>query len=77
MIAARLWRLLTQTAENWSAHQASSVEAALAFYCAFSLAPLIVIIAAIVGQIVGTQIAYGYVASQLSVLLGGAAPKLC
>jgi membrane protein len=76
VLAARVWRLLRQAGENWSADQASSLGAALAFYCAFSLAPLIVIIVTIVGQIVGTQTAYGYVASQLSVLLGAGSAQI-
>ena len=66
----RLWDLLKRAADNWSSDQASTLGAALAFYCAFSLAPLLVILVALVGRIVGENVAYGYVASQLSTLLG-------
>jgi membrane protein len=70
LAARRLWQLVKQAAENWSTDQASTIGAALAFYCAFSLAPLLVILVAIVGRIVGPKIAYGYVAAELSTLLG-------
>lgn len=66
----RLWQLITEAANNWSTDQASTIGAALAFYCAFSLAPLVVILVTIVGRIVGAKVAYGYVATQLAGLLG-------
>jgi membrane protein len=74
--AIRLWRLIKQAADNWSTDEASTIGAALAFYCAFSLAPLLVIILTIVGKIVGTQVAYGYVADQLSALLGAGSAQI-
>ena len=74
--ARRLWQLLRQAAENWSTNQASTIGAALAFYCAFSLAPLLVILVAIVGRIVGPKVAYGYVAVQLSTLLGAGSAQI-
>jgi len=74
--ARRLWQLLKKAAENWSTDQASTIGAALAFYCAFSLAPLLVILLAIVGRIVGTKVAYGYVAVQLSTLLGAGSAQI-
>jgi membrane protein len=72
----RLWELLKRAADNWSSDQASTIGAALAFYCAFSLAPLLVILVALVGRIVGEQVAYGYVAAQLSTLLGTASAHI-
>src|SRR3984957_1728980 len=74
--ARRLWQLLRQAAENWSTDQASTIGAALAFYCAFSLAPLLVILVAIVGRIVGPKVAYGYVAVELSTLLGAGSAQI-
>lgn len=74
--ARRLWQLIKQAAENWSTDQASTIGAALAFYCAFSLAPLLVILVAIVGRIVGPKVAYGYVAVQLSTLLGAGSAQI-
>mgnify|MGYP003693832149 CR=1 FL=1 len=55
--------ILQGTTENWLADQASSISAALAFYCAFSLAPLLIIIVTIAGWIVGDQLAYSYLDS--------------
>ena len=55
---------------NWLDDQASSISAALAFYCAFSLAPLLIIIVSIAGWIVGGELAYSYVGSQLTMLFG-------
>jgi membrane protein len=72
----RIWQLVKQAAENWSTDDASTIGAALAFYCAFSLAPLLVILVTIVGRIVGAKVAYGYVASQLSTLLGASSAQL-
>ena len=65
-----LWQILKGTTENWLDDQASSISAALAFYCAFSLAPLLIIIVSIAGWIVGGELAYSYVGSQLTMLFG-------
>lgn len=43
------WQLLRQTFEEWNADNAPRLAAALAFYIAFSLAPLLVITIGIVG----------------------------
>ena len=71
-----LWQILKGTTENWLEDQASSISAALAFYCAFSLAPLLIIIVAITGRIVGSQVAYSYVGNQLTLLFGSQSAKL-
>src|SRR6187551_3341508 len=65
-----LWQILKATTDNWLDDQASSISAALAFYCAFSLAPLLIIIVSIAGWIVGGELAYSYVGSQLTMLFG-------
>jgi len=65
-----LWSILKGTSENWLADQASSISAALAFYCAFSLAPLLIIIVTIAGWIVGDELAYSYLGSQVTLLFG-------
>jgi len=65
-----LWSILKGTTENWLDDQASSISAALAFYCAFSLAPLLIIIVTIAGWIVGDQLAYSYLGSQVTLLFG-------
>ena len=71
-----LWQILQGTTDNWLEDQASSISAALAFYCAFSLAPLLIIIVTIAGWIVGGELAYSYVGSQLTMLFGATSGKL-
>lgn len=57
-------------ARHWSEDKASTSGAALAFYCAFSLAPLLVILLTLAGWIVGAEAAYGQVRGQLTDLFG-------
>jgi len=71
-----LWQILKGTTGNWLEDQASSISAALAFYCAFSLAPLLIIIVSIAGWIVGGELAYSYVGNQLTMLFGEQSAKL-
>jgi membrane protein len=68
----KAWELVTCSTQYWVADNASSTAAALAFYCAFSLAPLLIIILTIVGKIVGEPAAYQQVASQLNAMFGPA-----
>jgi membrane protein len=62
--------ILKGTTDNWLDDQASSISAALAFYCAFSLAPLLIIIVTIAGWIVGSDVAYSYLGTQVTLLFG-------
>jgi len=71
-----LWQILTGTTNNWLEDQASSISAALAFYCAFSLAPLLIIIVSIAGWIVGGELAFSYVGNQLTLLFGKQSAEL-
>ncbi len=64
--------LVSLSAQYWSADNASTVGAALAFYCAFSLAPLLVIISTFAGLIIGATAAYGQIGFQLNALFGPA-----
>jgi membrane protein len=64
------WTLLKCSVTHWSADQAPTIGAALAFYCAFSLAPLLVILLAVAGWIVGAEAAYGQLSAQLTALFG-------
>ncbi len=72
---ARTWRLLRCTVEYWIEDRASTLGAALAFYCAFSLAPLLIIVLVIAGQIIGDKAAYEQVGLQLSALFGPATSR--
>ena len=70
MKLSRLWAMIIDAARYWSADNASTLGAALAFYCAFSLAPLLVLLVTTVGWITGADAAYGYLAQQLTSLFG-------
>jgi membrane protein len=64
------WPLIKCAVSHWSSDQAATIGAALAFYCAFSIAPLLVILLTVAGWIVGAEAAYGHLASQLTALFG-------
>jgi membrane protein len=64
------WSLIKCAVSHWAADQAATIGAALAFYCAFSIAPLLVILLATAGWIVGAEAAYGHLSSQLTALFG-------
>src|SRR6202012_965017 len=68
--------LVRRSIEYWSADNASTVGAALAFYCAFSLAPLLVIISTIAGLIIGSNAAYGQIGYQMDALFGPSTAKI-
>jgi membrane protein len=71
--AASVW---IGAAEYWNSDNASTVGAALAFYCAFSLAPLLVIISTLAGVIIGSAAAYGQIDYQLTALFGPSTAKI-
>ncbi|HEV7610557.1 MAG TPA: YihY/virulence factor BrkB family protein [Steroidobacteraceae bacterium] len=54
----------------WNSDDASTIGAALAFYCAFSLAPLLVILLTLAGWVLGANAAYEQVGAQLNALFG-------
>jgi membrane protein len=64
------WSLLRQMASQWSAHKASLLGAAIAYYSVFSFGPLMVIAIAIAGFVFGDASARGEVSAQLKSLLG-------
>lgn len=67
---SRAWSLLKCAAVSWADDHAATLGAALAFYCAFSLAPLLVILVTLVGWIVGTDVAMVQLKFQLISLFG-------
>jgi len=71
-----MWKTLKTTASHWLSDQASSISAALAFYSAFSIAPLLVIAVAIIGWIVGAESADTFIARQLQLLFGASTAKM-
>jgi len=71
----QLYSLLLCAGEHWSADGAATTGAALAFFCAFSLAPLLVILLTTAGWIVGANQAYRQIGAQLTGLFGPATAK--
>jgi len=63
-------------ARNWVADNASTTGASLAFFCAFSIAPLLVIVLTTAGWIVGATAAYSQIDAQLNGLFGPSTAKI-
>jgi len=76
MKPSELWTLIASAARYWSIDNASTLGAALAFYCAFSLAPLLVLLVTTVGWITGADAAYGYLSQQLTSLFGSSTAEI-
>jgi len=72
----RTLTLLGCAARYWSEDNASTIGAALAFYCAFSIAPLLVILLSLAGFVMNETAAYGQVNAQLSALFGPATARV-
>jgi membrane protein len=66
------WSLARCAVGHWATDRAATIGAALAFYCAFSLAPLLIILVTLMGWIVGAEIARHQLDSQLQALFGPA-----
>jgi membrane protein len=64
--------LMSCAARNWLADNASTTGASLAFFCAFSIAPLLVIVLTTAGWVVGASAAYSQIDAQLNGLFGPA-----
>jgi membrane protein len=72
----KAWQLLTCSVHYWVADNASTTGAALAFYCAFSLAPLLILILTLAGKIIGDAAANEEIASQLTAMFGPATAQI-
>ncbi len=68
--AQQVWILLRDTYTEWSNDNASQLGAALAFYTIFSLAPILIIIVAIVGFFLGKESVHTYILGELSKFVG-------
>lgn len=66
----QLWILLNDTYTEWSEDNASQLGAALAFYTIFSLAPILIIIVAVVGFILGKESVQIYILGELTKVIG-------
>lgn len=67
-----IWSLLRQTFADWSEDKAPQLGAALAFYTALSIAPLLVLALAAAGAVFGAEAARGQIAEQMEQLVGEA-----
>lgn len=65
-----LWPMVKKSASAWSDDFAPSMGAAIAYYTAFSIAPLLVIVIAIAGLVFGREAASGALYAQISGLIG-------
>ncbi|MEB3830340.1 YihY/virulence factor BrkB family protein [Phormidium sp. CCY1219] len=65
-----IWRLLKRTFAEWQKDKASRLAAALAYYTAFSLAPMLIIAIAVAGLVFGQEAAQGEIVAQLQDLVG-------
>jgi membrane protein len=68
-----LLELLKEAYRDWSEDKASRLAAALAYYTAFSVAPLLLITIAVAGLVFGREAAQGRILGQLEGLMGPAA----
>jgi len=64
------WHLLRRTFNAWSEHEAPRLAAAVGFYTVLSLAPLVILVMAIVGLVYSSETAQGYLLSQVDRLIG-------
>ena len=67
-----LWSLVKQSVNAWTEDRAASMGAALAYYTAFSIAPLLIIAISVAGLVFGRAAAQAAVVGQLQGLLGEA-----
>jgi membrane protein len=61
---------LRGTLRLWVSHRADRLAAALAFYAVFSMAPLLVIVIAVAGQVFGPDAVRGEIVAQFGSLIG-------
>lgn len=65
-----LFSLLKETFQEWQNDNASLLASSLAYYTIFSLAPLVILVIAIVGAIFGEEAAKGEIVAQIKGLVG-------
>src|SRR5689334_2912213 len=70
LCSSDLRTLLLDTYEEWYKHKAPRLSAALAFYTALSLAPLLIVVIAVAGFFFGQQAAEGQIVWQIEGLVG-------
>src|SRR6202171_5275692 len=71
MIYKAIWSMLSKTVSAWSEHEAPRLGAALAFYTILSLAPLVILVIAIVALIFGHSTAQNQLLGHVESMFGG------
>jgi membrane protein len=64
------WKLLQQTANDWSEDNAARLAAALSYYTVLSIAPMMVLAVAVAGLVFGENAARGQLTEQLAAVVG-------
>jgi len=70
MKARDLFQLLKDSVKAWSDDKASRLAAALSYYTVFSIAPLLVIVIAVAGLVLGEEAVRGQIVSQIGDTVG-------
>ncbi len=70
VVIRAIWRLLLESAREWSENDAASLGAAIAYYAAFSVAPLLLMVIAVAGLLIGDAAAEQELFAQLRDLIG-------
>ncbi|MES2674263.1 MAG: YihY/virulence factor BrkB family protein [Pseudomonadota bacterium] len=70
MYLKTVFNLFKETYEGWEEHKVSRLAAALAYYTIFSLAPLLILVIAIAGAVIGGDVARSQLVDQLQQLVG-------
>jgi len=70
MRVGELWIITKETLKDWSDDEASRLAASLAFYTLLSLAPLLVIVVAVAGMVLGPEAARGQIETELGTVVG-------
>jgi membrane protein len=68
--------LMKESVSSWVAHKAPKMGAALAYYTAFSLAPLIILILSLVSLIMKRDVAARHIVAEMSDLVGAEGGKV-
>jgi membrane protein len=64
------WSFLAETYQEWSQDNAMTLGAALAFYTTFSLAPILIVVIAIFGYILGEKTVLGEILRRVHEMIG-------
>jgi membrane protein len=70
------WQLVKEAGSEWSNDKAPRMGAALSYYTIFSLAPVLLLVIAVAGLVLGPSAAQGKIVAQFSGLLGVEAAKV-